>query len=1344
MAVKHGNIEEFDINSHNWDEYVERLEHYFVANEVEEENQQRAILLTVCGSKTYGLIRNIVSPDKPSDKTYDELITEIRSHLKPKPLIIAERFKFHQRKQREGETVSQFMAELRKLSEHCNFEAFLNDALRDRFVCGLTSTATQRKLLSEADLTLKKAMDIAVSMELADCESRKLKESYTLDEGKNAERAHKVFSQCFRCGKNNHSEDKCFYKNSKCHKCKETGHLGRVCRSRQNVNKPRAHQSTESTAGKKGHRVKKKTPKVNFVDSDPDTSDTQETEQKYSWPLFSIKSGGQKEINVNLLVDNKPLKMELDTGASVTLMSEKEYRQKFDGKLSKTSIVLRTYTGQILPVIGEKSVTVTYEGQKLSLPLLVVKADGPALLGRNWLSQLKLNWQSIKYTIHGNLEEEIFRKFEVFNEELGTVKGVTATLRLQENVSPKFFKPRPVPFALKDKISDELERLEKAGILKRVESSDWGTPIVPVLKPDGSVRICGDYKVTINPYLDVPEYPLPTSEELFTKLNGGEQFSKLDLTSAYQQVLLDEDSQKLVTINTHQGLYRYTRLPFGVAAAPAIFQRTMDQVLQGLMGVGCILDDILITGKSEKEHRQNLDTTLQRLEDFGIRLRKDKCYFLRDEVEYFAFKVNKDGIHPSPKKVEAILKLADPENKRELQSWLGIVNYYRKFIPNMATVLEPLTHLLSNDVEWNWTQACASACDEIKKLLISSEVMVHYDSQKPLTLAVDASAYGLGAVISHTIESNDKPIAYVSRTLTSAERNYSQIEKEALAIIFGIQKFHQYLYGRRFTLLTDHKPLTTILGPKKGIPVLAASRLQRWAIQLSAYQFDIKFRSTSKNGNADALSRFPVKGEVSEADDNYVFYEEAQLVNKMQVNSLPITASRIAAATKSDPVLSRVVEFTRSGWQNVKQEDELYPYYRIRDELTTEEGCLLRGVRVIVPKQFRSDILDELHSNHPGIVRMKSLARLHAWWPQMDVDIEQRVSTCEDCRKVLPNAPKSPPNPWRWPSSPWDRIHIDFAGPFMSEMFMVVVDAHSKWLDVVRMSSTTTTSTIGALRYLFSSYGLPRELVSDNGPQFTSAEFSTFLRENSIRHIRSAAYHPSSNGEAERAVRTFKQAMKSMTNEEGNLNQKLSSFLLSYRTTPHTLTKTTPSELFLGRSLRTRLDVMRPNLSGHIQRKTTPIRSETRLFEIGDIVITRDYRGNPKKPSWIKGIVLRKLGPMTYIIQVDELQWKRHVDQIRTCDPNCNLKQPETNVSDIPFFRSTLPVVPVSPSPVVTNERTTHTGSGAKSSSQGDVTRTPKTLSVPPTPTSPQTNATSESRYPRRDVVKPSRLIENC
>ena len=526
---------------------------------------------------------------------------------------------------------------------------------------------------------------------------------------------------------------------------------------------------------------------------------------------------------------------------------------------------------------------------------------------------------------------------------------------------------------------------------------------------------------------------------------------------------------------------------------------------------------------------------------------------------------------------------------------------------------------------------------------------MHYQPDKPVTLALDASPYGIGAVISHRLDNDDRPIAYASRTLTSAERNYSQIEKEALSIIFGITKFHQFLYGRKFTLLTDHKPLTLILGPKKGIPVLAASRLQRWAIQLSAYQYDISYRSTTKNGNADMLSRFPLPETYNESES--IFFIEANEINREQVNSLPITPDKIAKASREDPVLSRIIHFTVNGWPEKSElNTDCEPYYKFRDEFTTEEGCLLRGIRVVIPSKFQDSLLDELHENHPGIVKMRSLARMHIWWLRIETDIESKVKNCIACQQNRSPMAKAPPNPWRWPSKPWQRIHIDYAGPFMNKLYLLVVDAHSKWMEVITMASTTSESTINALRYLFASFGLVEEIVSDNGPQFVSVEFQNFVKANGIKHIRSAPYHPSSNGEAERAVRTFKTAMKTMSSEPGTINQKLARFLLSYRASPHSTTQVSPAELFLGRRIRTRLDVLRPNLGNKIQRKTTPSKSNVRMFQEGDSIWTRDYRGFSEK--WVHGIILHQLGPVTYKVKVGDLVWKRHVDQIHPREPS--------------------------------------------------------------------------------------------
>jgi hypothetical protein len=506
------------------------------------------------------------------------------------------------------------------------------------------------------------------------------------------------------------------------------------------------------------------------------------------------------------------------------------------------------------------------------------------------------------------------------------------------------------------------------------------------------------YKNAINPDLEVPQYLLPKAEDLFSRLNGGQSFSKLDLSQAYQQVLLNdhESPRNLVAINTHLELYRYTRLPFGSASSPAIFKECtcMDKILEGINGIGCILDDLIITGKNDEEHLQNLQSVLKRLSEYGIRLKESKCSLMKSEVEYFAFIVSKDGIQPSPQKVKAMLNVAEPENVKELQSWLGMVNYYRKWIPDMSTVLQPLNELLAKKTKWQWNERCKNSFRKICELLSSSEVLgvAHYDPSFDVELAVDASSYGLGCVISHKYENGDeRPIAYSSRTLTSAERNYSQIEREALSLIFGVIRFDQYLYGRKFTLVTDNKPLSLILGPKTGIPMLAASRMQRWAIQLSGYQYEVKYKSSKDNANANGLSRLPLKETKCDSLFN-IFWQEVEQLNVQKLNELPVKASNIKRETEKDQVLVRVTEATHTGWPCASDiSPELQPYYRVKDELTIEEGCLMHGIRVIILHKYQSVVLNELHENHPGIVRMKSLARMHVWWPNLDIDIESKV-----------------------------------------------------------------------------------------------------------------------------------------------------------------------------------------------------------------------------------------------------------------------------------------------------------------------------------------------------------------
>ena len=323
-------------------------------------------------------------------------------------------------------------------------------------------------------------------------------------------------------------------------------------------------------------------------------------------------------------------------GAAMSLISDSTKKELFPTvNLRHSEVVLKRYTSEKITVLGEMDVDVKYGDQENTLTLLVIKGPGPSLIGRNWMSHIRFNWSVIKHTRNSDYQNELellLEKYKpIFSDTLGTMKNFSAHLEMTENAKPKFFRPRPVPFALKDRIEQELDSLESANIITKVNFSNWAAPIVVVPKKDGKLRLCGDYKVTLNPSLEIDKYPLPKPEDLFANLSGGKVFSKIDLSQAYQQMQLDDCSKELVTVNTHRGLYRYNRLPFGVASAPALFQHAMDTVLQGIPNVICYIDDILVSGKDQSHHLKNLEEVLKRLLEEGITVKRSKCTFLSSQ-----------------------------------------------------------------------------------------------------------------------------------------------------------------------------------------------------------------------------------------------------------------------------------------------------------------------------------------------------------------------------------------------------------------------------------------------------------------------------------------------------------------------------------------------------------------------------------------------------------------------------------------------------------------------------------------------------------------------------------------
>ncbi|KAJ8351850.1 hypothetical protein SKAU_G00233260 [Synaphobranchus kaupii] len=1105
-----GNLSAYEAKEQTWEEYCEILEQYFEANGIDNGEKQRAILISVVGRATYRLMRNLLSPDKPSSKTYDELKVLMQNHFSPKPSEIVQRYKFDSRSRQPNETVSEYVAELRQIAHDCNYGQTLEQMLRDRLVCGINDDRIQRRLLAETDLTFEKAYKMAVAAEAAsrnviDLQAKaagnvnqvKTEAGAGAREDERGNDGYKGYKprECYRCNGKHHMAAECKFKEAKCHNCGKVGHISKACRSQRREG-ARAKEKKAPKAEPRGSRTHRShAVKEKADESEEDSS--QESEEAYTMACMNTTGTGIKKV----------------------------------------------------------------------------------------------------------------APFEVKMEGQGRKRDRQAT---------------------------------GEGIISPVKYAEWAAPIVPVLKPDGSIRICGDYKLTVNNASSLEQYPIPRVDDLFNTLEGGKQFSKLDLSHAYQQIVMDEDSKQYLTVNTHRGLFTYNRLPFGVSSAPAIFQRTMESILQGLPRVAVYLDDILLTGSDEAEHLRTLDEVLRRLREAGLRLRRSKCAFLQDKVEYLGHKVDAEGLHPVENKVRAIEEAPAPTTVTELKAYLGLLNYYNKFLPNLATHLAPLHQLLRKDASWTWGREQEKAFQRSKQLLKSAKVLCHYSADRELVLACDASPYGVGALLSHVMEDgSEKPLGFMSRTLTPAEKRYSQLDKEGLAIMFGIKRFHKYLYGRTFTISTDHKPLISLFHEKKPVPQMCSPRVQRWAVLLRAYEYKIVYKPGKEHANADALSRLPLP-QTAEEDDT----DQVLMIDVM--DDSPVTTTQVRKWTAKDKTLSQVHEWCLKGWS--REVDSPYkPYSQRRLELSVKDGCVLWGARVVIPKRGRGSVLKQLHNTHPGISRMKGLARSYVWWPGMDMEIEQEVQSCLACQETRKCPARAPLHPWEWPEVPWSRLHIDYAGPFQGKMFLVIVDAHSKWIDVYPTSSATSETTIEKLRQCFSTHGLPQMIVSDNGTCFTSAEFELFMQKNGIQHVTSAPFHPASNGLAERAVQTFKEGLKKA--KGGTMETKLARFLFNYRITPQTTTGLSPAEMLMSRRLRSTLDLLLPDVKSRVRRNQLRQKeqhdghSKWRGFSPGEEVYVRNYSYGPK---WILGRVEKCTGPVSYRVRTGDGQSKRrHVDQIR-------------------------------------------------------------------------------------------------
>ena len=530
---------------------------------------------------------------------------------------------------------------------------------------------------------------------------------------------------------------------------------------------------------------------------------------------FSLSTKALKDQTFfKIKVHGTPVTIMADSGASINILDEKEYRRLPNcPNLEPSSVKIYGYQSKVpLRFLGKFTTALESETKKLSK----TETNAPA-----------------------NLIEE----YDDLFYGLGKLKNYQIELHIDEDVPPVAQPHRRVPFHVRKQLEEQLRRDEELGVIERIKGpTPWVSPIVVAPKPKspGKVRVCVDMRQA-NKAIKRERHVKPTIKEMIGDLNGAKVFTKLDLNQGYNQLELAPESRYITTFGTHMGLMRYKCLNFGISSAAEIFQNVIRETLEGIDGAKNISDDILVFGKSHEEHDQNLRAVFQRLREKGLTLNKSKCEYSKDKLEFFGYVFSKDGIAPDPKKVEEVVNLSTPSTASEVRSLLGMTNYCSRFIPDYATKTEPLRKLTHKDQPWCWTTEHDRAVNQLKEALSSAPVTAYFDPEKETEISVDASPVGLAAILSQVDPQTEERhvITYASRSHTATEQRYSQTEREALAVVWVCVHLHLYVYGKPITVYTDHKPLVTIYGNPSSKP---PARIERWA-----YQITIKYRRGETN-----------------------------------------------------------------------------------------------------------------------------------------------------------------------------------------------------------------------------------------------------------------------------------------------------------------------------------------------------------------------------------------------------------------------------------------------------------------------------------------------------------------
>ncbi|UYV76135.1 K02A2.6-like, partial [Cordylochernes scorpioides] len=796
---------------------------------------------------------------------------------------------------------------------------------------------------------------------------------------------------------------------------------------------------------------------------------------------------------------------QIDTGATVNVLNFADLckiMQDGNPSLKPSYIKLRCYGGEILKPRGQIKINCSHQSKQHPIVFQVIDHWEKPILSAETCQ--KLNLIEIKADLcqiesTWTKQNNLLDKYKDIFEGIGCLQG-EYKLETDPTIKPIKQAPRRVPITLRKELKEKLIDMEKKNIIAKVDyPTDWISNLV-LVKSTKKLRICIDPR-ELNVALKRAEYPIPTIEEIIPNLQNAKIFTVVDTKDGFWNVKLSDESSNLTTFWTPFGRYKFLRMPFGLKTASEEYQRRLYEIFQGLEGIEIIADDILILGKGDsyeealKDHDRNLENLFKTARQANLKFNINKVKLRLKEVKYLRHIITPHGLKP------------DPEN-------------------------EPLRKLTMKNSTWSWSKNHQAAFEQIKDLASKAPILRYFDADKSIAIQCDASKHGLGA----TLLQESQPIIFASRSLSKTEQNYAQIEKECLAIVFACERFHQYILGKcQVIVQNDHKPLLSIF--KKSI-LKAPQRLQRMLLRLQRYNLELEHVQGSQMHLADIFSRACIKDVRNEnlKYDVYpidIIYKEIATVNVMETLSVcSDTVLRIREETSSDPILCEVKKLILNGWPPNKNQTSMLTreYWNFREELTVQDGIILKNDRIVIPNKLRAEMIMKTHQGHIGINSSMRRARDNIFWPGMNAQIGQEIENCSICLSNSQNQVREPMKSHKIPNYPWERISLDIFEIF-KQNYLIIVDHYSDFFEVECLENTTSEYIIECCKRQFSRYGIPQIIVSDNGRQFTSTEFQKFSKEWQFQHSTSSPLHSQGNGKAEAAVKIAKNLLKKSKHE---------------------------------------------------------------------------------------------------------------------------------------------------------------------------------------------------------------------